>query len=72
MTVNIDNAIEIDHNVGVDVDLIGGYDFGGFRAELELGYKSASLDEALILSASDRRQVSSVAMLTVTPASCRP
>jgi opacity protein-like surface antigen len=30
---------------GLDVDLIGGYDFGMIRAELELGYKTASVDE---------------------------
>ena len=46
--LEIDEAIQIDHNVGVDVDLIGGYDLGGFRVEAELGYKSASLDEATI------------------------
>ena len=44
----LDNAVEVDHNVGIDLDLIGGYDFGGFRVEAELGYKSASLDAATI------------------------
>src|SRR6187549_2892472 len=47
--VDTKDAIQVDHNVGVDVDLIGGYDFGGFRVEAELGYKSASLDQALLL-----------------------
>ena len=30
---------------GVDLDLIGGYDFGVVRAEAELGYKRARVDE---------------------------
>lgn len=34
-----------DHKRGVDVDAIGGYDFGPFRLEGELGYKRARLDE---------------------------
>jgi opacity protein-like surface antigen len=29
----------IDHKMGIDGDLIAGYDFGMFRAEAELGYK---------------------------------
>ena len=49
--LEVDDALQIDHNVGVDVDLIGGYDFGGFRVEAELGYKSASLDQLLVLGA---------------------
>jgi len=32
------------HKTGVDVDLIGGYDFGMFRLEAELGYKRAKHD----------------------------
>jgi len=40
-----DDVIELDHKYGVDVDLIAGYDFGGFRAEAEVGYKRASIDE---------------------------
>jgi len=31
--------VTIDHKMGVDGDLIAGYDFGMFRAEAELGYK---------------------------------
>ena len=46
--VDVANGIVLDHNVGVDVDLIAGYDFGGFRVEGELGWKRASLDEARI------------------------
>src|SRR5687768_1433881 len=29
----------IEHKMGIDGDLIAGYDFGMFRAEAELGYK---------------------------------
>ena len=39
-----DGAV-IDHKTGIDLDLIAGYDFGMFRAEAELGYKRASIDE---------------------------
>ena len=39
------NALGIDSNTGWDVDLIAGYDFGGFRLEGELGFKRATLDE---------------------------
>jgi len=38
------DAVAIDHKTGVDLDLIGGYDFGSIRAEVETGYKRASLD----------------------------
>ena len=40
-----DDALIVDHNYGVDLDLIAGYDFGMFRAEAEVGYKRASIDE---------------------------
>ncbi len=43
--VLIGDAVVIDHKTGLDVDLIAGYDFGAFRAEGELAYKRASLDE---------------------------
>ena len=39
------NGIDFHHHVGFDVDLIGGYDFGLFRVEGELGYKHAGLKE---------------------------
>ena len=39
------DAVVIDHKTGRRFDLIGGYDFGVFRAEVEAGYKRASLDE---------------------------
>lgn len=35
---------ELNFNVGFDVDVIAGYDFGVFRVEGELGYKHANLD----------------------------
>ena len=34
-----DEFATIDHKLGVDGDMIAGYDFGMFRAEAELGYK---------------------------------
>ena len=40
-----DDAFGIDYKRGIDIDLIGGYDFGIIRAEIELGYKRAKLDE---------------------------
>src|SRR5688500_5347934 len=36
---------ELEFNTGLDLDLIGGYDFGGFRLDAELGYKRASADD---------------------------
>jgi len=38
------NAVSVDHEYGFDADGIIGYDFGAFRAELEVGYKDANLD----------------------------
>jgi len=35
----------IDHKMGIDGDMIAGYDFGMFRAEAELGYKRSEHDE---------------------------
>ena len=37
--------LRIDHKMGVDGDMIAGYDFGMFRAEAELGYKRSEHDE---------------------------
>src|SRR5688572_25007686 len=45
---DIDEAITIDHKYGFDVDLVGGYDFGLVRTELELAWKRASVDEVHI------------------------
>ena len=47
-TTTIDDAIVVDHKMGIDLDLIGGYDFGLIRAEAELGYKRASVDETFV------------------------
>ena len=44
------DAVTIDHKKGFDVDVLGGYDFGLFRVEGELGYKRASVDEIIISS----------------------
>src|SRR3546814_15414230 len=38
------NAVTVEHEKGFDVDGIIGYDFGGFRAEFDVGYKDANLD----------------------------
>src|SRR6187551_3014265 len=46
----INNAYTLDHHPGWDVDLIAGYDFGMIRAEAELGYKHASVDEVEVAS----------------------
>ena len=45
-TTVVDDDLKFDHKpVGIDLDLIGGYDFGMIRAEVEAGYKRSSLDE---------------------------
>src|SRR3546814_18114081 len=49
------NAVEVEHEKGFDVDGIIGYDFGRFRAEVEVGYKDANLDK--IGRASGRERV---------------
>jgi opacity protein-like surface antigen len=38
-----DDVFSINYRIGYDVDVIGGYDFGIFRLELELGHKRANL-----------------------------
>src|SRR3954470_1026223 len=43
---SLQNALTIDHDVGYDVDIIGGYDFGMVRLEAELAYKRASTNES--------------------------
>ena len=50
---SVGDAFAIDYKNGYDIDAIGGYDFGMFRIEGELGYKRAKLrdievDPALI------------------------
>jgi OmpA-OmpF porin, OOP family len=42
---DLSNALTVDHDVGYDVDIIGGYDFGMVRLEAELAYKRASTNE---------------------------
>jgi opacity protein-like surface antigen len=40
-----DNCYTLDFKTGIDLDLVGGYDFGMVRAEAELGWKKASVDQ---------------------------
>jgi OOP family OmpA-OmpF porin len=40
-----DEELELQHNNGFDLDIIGGYDFGFLRLEGELGWKRADNDE---------------------------
>ena len=37
------DAITVDHKAGWDADVTVGYDFGGFRAEAEVGYRQADV-----------------------------
>ena len=43
--VTVDDEFAVDFKTGVDLDIIGGYDFGMFRVEVEAGYKNASISE---------------------------
>ena len=43
--VSVDDGVIIDHKIGWDVDVIGGYDFGMFRVEAETAYKRAGVDK---------------------------
>lgn len=43
-----DGRLTVDHKRGFDADVIAGYDFGMFRAEAELGYKRAKIDETSV------------------------
>ena len=40
-----EDVFDIDFKTGFDGDLIGGYDFGMFRVEAELGYKTVKADD---------------------------
>ena len=42
--VKTTRANNVDHDYGYDVDGVIGYDFGGFRVETEVGYRSAGVD----------------------------
>jgi len=46
--LDLGNAITVTHNVGYDVDLIAGYDFGMLRLEGELAYKRAGVNQLRI------------------------
>ena len=47
-TQQINNAVSPDYNTGWDIGLIGGYDFGMVRAEGELAYKRAGVNEVVL------------------------
>src|SRR3954447_8330107 len=47
-TTTVRDALELNHKNGFDGDLVGGYDFGLLRAEVEIGYKHARLRDAFI------------------------
>lgn len=44
------NAAFADTELGIDADLVVGYDFGAFRLEAEGGYKSAGFDTVTIIN----------------------
>ena len=44
----INNAVSPDYNTGFDIGLVGGYDFGLIRAELDLAYKHAGVNEVVL------------------------
>lgn len=48
-TTTVDKAVELRHKIGLDVDLVGGYDLGMFRVEIEAGYKRARVNDAGVL-----------------------
>jgi len=41
--VEFDDVLAVDYGRGADADIVGGYDFGLLRLELELGYKRSDL-----------------------------
>src|SRR3569623_1019617 len=45
---SLDSHVAIHHNLGIDADVIAGYDFGFIRAEAELGYKHAGIDHTTV------------------------
>jgi len=53
----VPSGITIDHKTGLDVDVIGGYDFGPVRAEAEIGYKRASIGDVFAATAITTRTV---------------
>ena len=50
-TLSVADGIELEHKTGFDADLIVGYDFGLIRAEAELGWKRASIEDVAIMPA---------------------
>jgi opacity protein-like surface antigen len=42
------SGLNVDYKIGVDADIIGGYDFGMFRAEVELGHKRMRIDDPTV------------------------
>src|SRR5438128_12657501 len=45
---DFDDGLTVKPKAGFDGDLVGGYDFGMFRLEGELGYKTASIDNIVV------------------------
>jgi OOP family OmpA-OmpF porin len=43
--ITLDDYYEADFRTGLDIDVIGGYDWGLVRTEVEFGYKYANVDE---------------------------
>src|SRR6185369_11243771 len=46
--LSLTDAITVSHNIGYDVDVIAGYDFGMLRLEGELAYKRAGVNQLRI------------------------
>ena len=46
--LSVADGIQLEHKTGFDADLIVGYDFGFIRAEGELGWKRASIEDVAI------------------------
>src|SRR5215210_2370094 len=42
------SGLNVDYKIGLDADLIGGFDFGMFRAEAELGYKRLGIEDLTV------------------------
>ena len=55
---HLTDAVDVSYKTGYDLDIIGGYDFGMFRLEGELGYKRAGIknfdfDQNFLLAAGE-------------------
>ena len=46
--VSINNAVSPDYDTGFDIGLVGGYDFGLIRTEVDLAYKNAGVNEVVL------------------------